>query len=115
MVRNMTFVLMIGTIFSCCNNNFGIKEIKKNLQNTSVSKADSLLMDSTTEYYYYSASYFKKTLVMQGVAFFIGYNQKFYLVSVLHNFTGIDPDSRKSIKGLLHYPTEIHVGQPYFV
>ena len=115
MTRYMTFILLISIIFSYCNNHFGIKEIKKNLQNISVSKADSLLMDSTTEYYYYSASYFKKKLVMRGMVFFLGYNQKVYLFSALHNFTGIDPDSRKLIKGLLHYPTEIQIGQPYFV
>jgi hypothetical protein len=80
-----------------------------------VSKADSLLIDSTMEYYYYSASYLKKTLVMQGMVFFLGYNQKVYLFSTLHNFTGIDPDSRKLIKGFLHYPTDIHIAQSYFV
>lgn len=52
---------------------------------------------------------------MRGMAFFIGYNQKVYLFSTLHNFTGIDPDSKKLIKGLLHYPTDIHIGQPFFV
>jgi hypothetical protein len=114
MVRNMTFILVISIIFSYCDNNFGIKEIKENLQNK-VSKADSLLIDSTMEYYYYSASYFKKTLVMRGMVFFLGYNQKVYLFSTLHNFTGVDPDSRKLIKGLLHYPTDIHIAQSYFV
>lgn len=115
MVRNMTFILVIGIIFSCCGNHFGIREIKKNLQKTSVSKADSLLIDSATEYYYYSASYFKKSLVMRGMVFFLGYNQKVYLFSTLHNFTGFDPDSRKLIKGLVHPPTVINIGQPYFV
>src|ERR1700722_6060619 len=115
MARNMIFVFLTITIFSYCSNNFGIKEIKKNVQKTSVSKTDSLLMDSTTEYYYYSASYFKKQLVMRGMVFFLGYNKKVYLFSALHNFTGVDPNSRKLIKGLLHYPTDIQVGQPYFV
>jgi hypothetical protein len=115
MVRNMAFILVISITFSYCDNKFGIKEIKENLQKTSVSKADSLLIDSTTEYYYYSASYFKKTLVMRGMVFYLGYNQKLYLFSTLHNFTGVDPDSRKLIKGLLNNPTDIQVGQPYFV
>lgn len=115
MLRNMTFILLISIIFTSCNYNFGIKEIKENLQNTPVSKADSLLIDSATEYYYYSASYFKKTLVMRGMVFFLGYNQKVYLFSTLHNFTGIDPDSRKLIKGLIHPPTVINIGQPFFV
>jgi hypothetical protein len=115
MLRNFTFILILCIIFYSCNNNFGIKEIKDNLQNTSVSKADSLLMDSATEYYYYSASYFKKTLVMRGMVFFLGYNQKVYLFSTLHNFTGVDPDSRKLVKGLIHYPTDIFIAQSYFV
>jgi hypothetical protein len=54
-------------------------------------------------------------LVMRGMVFFLGYNQKVYLFSTLHNFTGIDPDSRKLIKGLIHSPTVINIWQPYFV
>ncbi len=111
----MTFISLTYVIFYGCDNNFGIKEIKQNLQITSVTKADSLLIDSATEYYYYSASYFKKTLVMRGMVFFLGYNQKIYLFSTLHNFNGVDPDSKKLIKGLLHYPTDIRIDQPYFV
>ncbi len=115
MAVNMTFISMMCIIFCGCDNNFGIREIKENLQNTSVSRTDSLLIDSATEYYYYSASYFKKTLVMRGMVFFLDYNHKVYLFSTLHNFTGIDPDSRKLIKGLLHCPMDIRVDQPYFV
>jgi hypothetical protein len=113
-MRNFIFILILCIFFYSCNNNFGIREINEDL-NTSVSKADSLIIDSTTEYYYYSASYFKKKLVMRGMVFFLRYNQKIYLFSALHNFTGVDPDSKKLIKGLLHFPTDIQVGQPYFV
>ncbi len=114
-MRNLIPVLLISIVSTSCKNIFKHGENRFNNQNIAVSRTDELIMDSIMEYYYYSASYFQKTVVMQGMVFFLGYNQKLYLISALHNFTGIDPDSRRSIKGLQHYPTDIWVVQPFYV
>lgn len=114
-MRILTLVLMIFIVFASCRNIFNSGESTVNSQNTSVSRTDSSMIDSMMEYYYYSVSYFQRAAVMQGMVFFLEYNQKLYLISALHNFTGVDPDSRKSIKGLIHYPTDIWVGQPSWV
>ena len=114
MVRNMTFILVISIIFSYCDNNFGIKETKENLQNTSVSKADSLIIDSLMNYCYHLAYGIKGNLPVLGTAFFLRYNSKVYLLSALHNFTGIDPETGILIKGLSNSPKDLWIWQSFY-
>jgi hypothetical protein len=103
------FILFVT--LTCCHKNFGIVEKKEALQSIRFSKADSLTIDSLMAYCYHSGSKYKGVWVMQGTAFYLTYNQKVYLFSALHNFTGIDPETNERIEGLAGKPEDLLIWQ----
>ena len=113
MLRNLTSILIIFLIFASCNNKSEIAENYKDLPTTSVAYSDSLIIDSLMNYCYHLSYYNKGNYPVQGVAFFLRYNAQVYLFSALHNFTGVDPETGKLIKGLSNSPNEIWVWQSF--
>ena len=110
MVRNLAVIFLI--VFASCNNNTNADQNEADIQ-TAVSAADSVIINSLPDYYYHSQCYFKKSFPMLGTAFFLKYNSKIYLISALHIFTGIDPDTKKLIGGLPATPTNLWISQNY--
>jgi hypothetical protein len=110
MLGSMAVIFLM--IFCRCNHQTDARNGETYIQ-TAVSGADSLTIDSLSEYCYHSSCYFKKGLPMLGTAFFLAYHSKIYLVSALHIFTGIDPDTKKLIAGLSHIPADVWVWQNY--
>jgi hypothetical protein len=108
MVKPLTFILIVFIAFSFYTNNVNDQKGEKS-QNTTyiISGIDSLIIDSLMQYCYHSSYHFKRNLAMEGVVFFLKYNSKIYLFSTLHNFTGIDPDTKKLIDGLSNSPTDL--------
>jgi hypothetical protein len=111
-VRNLTFILILFVILSSCSDE--TVENNDQFQNTAVSKADSIVIDSLTEYCYHTAYGLPGNLPVQGMAFFLRYNSKVFLFSALHNFTGIDPETGILLKGLPASPNDIWVWQSYY-
>jgi hypothetical protein len=111
MVRNLAVIFVI--VFASCNNKTDADKSEANIQ-TAVSAADSVIIDSLTAYCFHSQCYFKKGLSMFGTAFFLKYNSKIYLISALHIFTGIDPDTKKLIDRLPAAPTDVWISQTYY-
>jgi hypothetical protein len=112
-VRNLITVFIIFIVFSCCHNNSGNSGNKELRQNISFSKTDSITVDSLMAYCYHSGNRFKGVWVMQGTAFYLSYKQRLYLFSALHNFTGIDPETKKRLNGLPDNPNDIWIWQPF--
>jgi hypothetical protein len=110
MVRNLAVIFLM--VLASCKDKTDADKNGANIK-TAVSTADSVIIDSLTGYSYHAHCYFKKGLPMFGTAFFLKCKSKVYLISALHIFTGIDPDTKKLILGLSHIPSDVWISQNY--
>jgi hypothetical protein len=107
-------IVSLYTLFillSCCIKTVGTSENKEFHQDISFSKTDSLTIDSLADFCYHTRSMINSFTPMQGTAFYLNYKHKLFLFSALHNFTGIDPETNKLIKGLTGKPKDLLVRQ----
>jgi hypothetical protein len=109
MARIISILSLLIIIFFGYNFFFKTKKADNLNPIITISINDSALIDSLKSYNYHLVV--GKQRKMRGAAFYLNFHSKNYIISTLHTFTGIDPDSKKLIDGLSETPHEIFAYQ----